>query len=131
MNKPSPAAPPAICAGIDISKDHLDACQQSNGQPGAQQATRRFPNTSDGHQRLLDWLDGSPGKKARIVVESTGRYGLDLTYALHRARGTEVMVANPKALTRGIPRDDFAKAQMRRTKTDAVDAEVIADYATG
>lgn len=123
MNKPSPSAPPAICAGIDISKDHLDACQQSNGQPGAQQATRRFPNTSDGHQRLLDWLDGSPGKKARIVVESTGRYGLDLIYALHRARGTEVMVANPKAL-RG-----FAKAQMRRTKTDAVDAEVIADYA--
>lgn len=39
------------------------------------------------------------------------------------------MVANPKALSRGIPRDGFAKAQMRRTKTDAVDAEVIADYA--
>lgn len=123
MNKPSPSAPPAVYAGIDVSKDHIDVCQQANGQPGGQQATRRFPNTSGGHQRLLDWLDGSPEEKARIVVESTGRYGLDLTYALHRARSTEVMVANPKAL-RG-----FAKAQMRRTKTDAVDAAVIADYA--
>ncbi len=48
---------------------------------------------------------------------------------LCEADDTEVMVANPKAL-RG-----FAKAQMRRTKTtgrtktDAVDAAVIADYA--
>jgi transposase len=44
---------------------------------------------------------------------------------LHAAEGTAVMVANPKAL-RG-----YAKAQMRRTKTDAVDATVIADYALG
>jgi len=48
---------------------------------------------------------------------------------LYEADDTEVMVANPKA-----PRG-FAKAQMRRTKTtgrtktDAVDAAVIADYA--
>jgi transposase len=42
------------------------------------------------------------------VVESTGRYSLDLTLALHAAEGTAVMVANPKAL-RG-----YAKAQMPR-----------------
>ena len=65
-------------------------------------------------------LAGPPGP---CRIESTGRYGLDLTLALHAAEGIEVMVANPKAL-RG-----YAKAQMRRTKTDQVDAEVIADYA--
>lgn len=63
------------------------------------------------------------GSSARVVIESTGRYGLDLTLTLHAAEGIEVMVANPKAL-RG-----YAKAQMRRTKTDEVDAEVSADYA--
>jgi len=106
-------------AGVDVSKDHVDVC--CFDATGCHR-TRRFPNTSSGHQALLGWLGSAP---AQVVVESTGRYGLDLTLALHTSQAAEVMVANPKAL-RG-----FAKAQMRRTKTDAVDAEVIADYATG
>lgn len=116
MNKTS-ATCPATYAGVDVSKDHLDICCFDN--EGAQRRTQRFKNTAAGHRQLVGWLGGS----ARVVVESTGRYGLDLAFALFAAEGIEVMVANPKAL-RG-----FACAQMRRTKTDAVDAEVIADYA--
>jgi transposase len=122
MNKPSDpfAAPYAISttfAGVDVSKDHVDVrCFDATGS----RRTRRFPNTPAGHCRLLGWLGPTP---TQVVVESTGRYSLDLTLALHAAEGTAVMVANPKAL-RG-----FANAQMRRTKTDAVDATVIADYA--
>lgn len=115
MNKASTT--PATCAGIDVSKDHLDVCCFN---AEGQRRTRRFRNTSGGHRKLASWLSAVP---ARVVVESTGRYGLDITLMLHATEGIEVMVANPKAL-RG-----YAKAQMRRTKTDAVDAEVIADYA--
>ncbi|MCS4134321.1 IS110 family transposase [Salinibacter ruber] len=136
---------PATYVGIDVSKDHLDACRKSGDQdpgdqnlgnqsPKEQRDARRFPNTPAGHRRLLGWLATSSSGKVRAVVESTGRCSLDLTLALYEAvlceaDDTEVMAANPKAL-RG-----FAKAQMRRTKTtgrtktDAVDAAVIADYA--
>lgn len=106
----------STCAGIDVSKDHLDVCCFDDDD---QQRTRRFKNTPAGHGRLITWL----GAPTRVVVEATGRYGLDLALALHAAEGIKIMVANPKAL-RG-----FAKAQMRRTKTDEVDAAVIADYA--
>lgn len=107
---------PSSYVGVDVRKDHLDVCAfDADGQ----RRTRRFRNATPGHQRLLCWLP----TPARVVVESTGRYGLDLTLALHKAERVAVMVANPKAL-RG-----YAKAQMRRTKTDRLDAEVIADFA--
>ena len=115
MHKPQPV-PTMRCVGVDVSKNYLDLCCFH---PEGQRRTRRFPNTATGHRACVRWLDGP----ARVVVESTGRYGLDLTLTLHAAEHVEVMVANPKAL-RG-----YAKAQMRRTKTDQVDAEVIADYA--
>lgn len=122
MNKPS-ASSAGTCAGntsyagVDVSKDHVEVCCfDATGKRRA----RRFPNVPAGHRALLGWLGPTP---TQVVVESTGRYGLDLTLALHASQAAEVMVANPKAL-RG-----YAKAQMRRTKTDAVDATVIADYA--
>lgn len=117
MNKTTTTRRAATYAGIDVSKDHLDVCSLD---AAGQRRAHRFPNTPSGHRQLIGWLGDSP---AQAVVESTGRYGLDLTLALCAAESVEVMVANPKAL-RG-----YAKAQMRRTKTDAVDAEVIADYA--
>ena len=140
MTKTASPSLPTTYVGIDVSKDHLDACRKSGDQdpgdqnlgnqsPKEQRDARRFPNTPAGHRRLLGWLATSSSGKVQAVVESTGRYSLDLTLALYEADDTEVMVANPKAL-RG-----FAKAQMRRTKTtgrtktDAVDAAVIADYA--
>ncbi|MBB4090964.1 IS110 family transposase [Salinibacter ruber] len=133
MTKTTSPSLPTTYVGIDVSKDHLDACRKSGDQdpgdqnlgnqsPKEQRDARRFPNTPAGHRRLLGWLATSSSGKVQAVVESTGRYSLDLTLALYEADDTEVMVANPKAL-RG-----FAKAQMRRTKTDAVDAAVIADY---
>ncbi len=52
--------------------------------------------------------------RACVVLEATGVYHLDLALALHRARGIDVMVVNPRAAR------DFAKTIMRRAKTDAV-----------
>ncbi len=62
------------------------------------------------------------GRKVRVCLESTGTYGLDLALALHRAVGIEVMVLNPRAAR------NFAKALMRRSKTDPIDARVLREY---
>ena len=59
---------------------------------------------------------------AQVCLEATGIYHFDLTVALHRAANIEVMVVNPKASKH------FAEALMKRSKTDKVDAEVLANY---
>ena len=61
-------------------------------------------------------------KVSRVCLEATGQYHLDLVLALDNA-GFAVMVINPKAAKR------FAEALHTRTKTDAVDAAVLAQFA--
>jgi transposase len=82
---------------------------------------REFSNTAEGHQAVLRWLDRS-GRPVRVVMESTGLYGLDLALCLHQA-GVAVMVANPRAARH------FATALMKRSKTDRLDAEVLRQFA--
>ena len=102
--------------GIDISKDYLDAYHI----PDNHHRRRRFNNDSEGHQRLINWIGEDP---ARVCVEASGRYSLDVAIALCQADGLEVMVANLRAIK------NFREASMRRSKTDAIDAKVIAEYA--
>lgn len=54
--------------------------------------------------------------------EATGVYHFDLVVALHKAANIEVMVVNPKASKH------FADVLMKRSKTDTVDAGVLASY---
>jgi transposase len=107
---------PTCYLGIDISKDCLDTCRRANGR----EQRRRFPNTPAGHRALVDWLGNRP---VRACVEASGRYGLDIALALFEADSVDVMVANPRAVK------NFREASMRRSKTDALDAEVLCDYA--
>jgi transposase len=58
----------------------------------------------------------------RVCLEATGTYHLDLAVALYDA-GFELMVINPKAARR------FSEALLTRTKTDPVDATVLAEFA--
>ena len=101
-----------LLVGLDISKRWFDAAV-SDGR------TRRFDNDAAGHRAFVAWLR----KPARVVVEATGTYGLDLALALHAAERCEVMVANPR-LIKG-----FAKALAQRSKTDAADAKTILAFA--
>ena len=79
MNKTTKTQRPSTHVGIDVSKDHLDVCCfNADGQRCTQRSTQVYKNTAAGHRRLLKWL----GPSARVVVESTGRHGLDLTLAL-------------------------------------------------
>lgn len=102
--------------GIDVSKDDLDACKLA----GSSKQTRRFRNSSAGHRQLIQWIGKGP---AKVCMEASGRYGLDAALALCESEGLELMVANPRAIK------SFREASMRRSKTDAIDAEVIAEYA--
>jgi transposase len=79
-------------------------------------------NDAEGHRKLIQLLS-KRGARAQVVLESTGVYGLDLAMALHRAKRVEVMVANPRAVSH------FARASLQRSKTDALDAEVIGEFA--
>lgn len=80
-----------------------------------------FSNDVAGHRKLVRRLTRIQGT-ARVCVEATGIYHLDLCLALEQAKGIEVMVANPRATK------DFARAQMRRSKTDRTDAASLLEF---
>jgi len=106
--------------GADISYRWFDACARRIGSDGWE--TRRFENTPSGHEQLIGWL--RRGKyQARVVLEATGNYGLELALALAEAEGIEVMVVNPRAARH------FAEAKLQRARTDKVSAQVLCDYA--
>ena len=107
-----------VLAGIDVSAAKLDAAID-RGRGPIWEGT--FENTPEGHRRLVKVLR-KKGAIARVVLEATGVYHLELALALHGALGVEVMVANPRA-TR-----DFARSQMRRSKTDRTDARSLLEF---
>ena len=103
-----------VSVGIDVAAREL-VVATSRGQ-------WVFENTVEGHRRLVRKLTKGGGR-ARVVVESTGIYHLDLALALHEAKGTQVMVANPRAVR------DFGRARFQRSKTDRADAAVLLAFA--
>ena len=104
-------------AGIDIANETFEICRRrSDGV-----ACRSFANTPTGHRQALRWLRAR-APTARVCLEATGIYHLRLALALSQAEGIAVMVLNPRASRR------FAEAQMRRAKTDKVDAAMLLSY---
>jgi transposase len=79
-------------------------------------------NDPEGHARLVRLLTRGQAS-ARVCLEATGIYHLDLALALHRAPRIEVSVLNPASVR------DFGRALMERSKTDRVDAGVLLAYA--
>ena len=104
-------------AGIDVSNETFDI-QRRCGEVLSQ---RKFTNSNAGHRQAIAWMKRS-AKGARVCLEATGIYHLQLALALDRAPGIEVMVVNPRASRR------FAEAQMVRAKTDKVDAGILLQY---
>ena len=103
--------------GIDISKADFHRCLLQ----GNKQAKNSFPNAPAGFRRLRTWLRNRGCTKVHVCMEATGAYWEGLACALHQA-GLEVSVVNPARTVH------FARSQLRRTKTDRVDAEMIAEF---
>jgi transposase len=120
MSKLSPPAeipPRKLFCGVDVSAQTLAVAVHVEGQPFQQ---RDFANTAAGHKALIAWL-GKGGAHARVSLESTGIYSMDLALALDGAPHIELAVLNPKDVHR------FASS-LRRSKTDAADAQALAEY---
>src|SRR5438552_6759146 len=103
--------------GIDIAKDtfavallHDTHCEQGS-----------FPNTTAGMQKLLTWLKGRKVAHVHACMEATGTYGEALALTLYEA-GHTVSVVNPARIAA------YAKSQLARNKTGAVDAQLIARF---
>ncbi|MGH9625795.1 MAG: IS110 family transposase [Bryobacteraceae bacterium] len=106
-------------SGIEVSSEVLLVALRRDGQ---MRPLKSFPNTPAGHEAIAAELV-RPGRRVRVVMESTGVYGLDLALHLHRQAGIEVMVANPRAV------HHFAQARMQRSKTDPLDAVTLLEFA--
>lgn len=105
--------------GIDVGSKELVMVVRKNGKS---HKSRTFPNTYEGHSRIIKALASSK-HEVKICLEATGIYHFDLAVALCRNKDLSVMVVNPKASK------NFAEALMTRSKTDSIDADILAQYA--
>lgn len=105
-------------AGIDVGAKELIVVISKHGKAGK---ARPFSNDPTGHKALRKALINA--KVERICLEATGVYHIDLAVLLSKVKQFEMMVLNPKAARR------YAEAVMCRTKTDPVDAAILAEYA--
>jgi transposase len=104
--------------GIDISKLKFNACLVNEG---GKLKHKVFPNTSIGFTQLSQWLSKQGIQKVHACMEATGTYGEALSLFLYET-GHIVSVVNPAAVKA------FAQSRLSRTKTDRVDAELIARF---
>lgn len=104
--------------GVDVSKKTLDVTLL-NEKGGKRR--KRVANTNEGIELLLNWIQKQSADKAHICMESTSVYWEDLAEALEESAHT-VSVVNPMRIK------GYAISQLRRSKTDPIDGDVIADF---
>jgi transposase len=105
--------------GIDVAKAKLDcALLLPNGKFRTQSG---LPNTSEGHAELGRWLTSHGVETLHVCMEATGVYWENVAECLARA-GHAVSVVNPFQIK------SFARACLVRSKTDRIDAQLIARF---
>ena len=121
---PEPPIENALYVGIDVSQEHLDAAVV-DARGNLIRAARRYENTGPGFERLERESEGlarSLGQPVAYALEASGVYHLGLLSFLLE-KGARVWSFNPILLS------GERKSQVRKTKTDALDAELIAQFA--
>jgi transposase len=104
--------------GLDISKLKFNACLlRADGKL----CHRVFPNNPAGFSQLCDWFARQGIERVHACLEATGAYGDSLAADLHKA-GHTVSIVNPAAIKA------YAQSHLSRTKTDRVDAALIAGF---
>lgn len=111
-----------LFVGVDIAAASFAASWTRGGQPC--ERARTFAQTPEGFTALQTALatTGVSPAQTLLVLEATGSYWISLAVSLHQA-GYVVSVANPAHA------HAFAKSLPRRAKTDALDAQLLAQFA--
>ena len=99
--------------GIDVSKDSFVAAYPAK----SGYTTKTFNNDTKGVHQFIKSLP----EESHCVMESTGNYSMLLLYLLQQA-GIPVSLENPQKIKH------FSRAMMSVTKTDEIDAKLIAMY---
>jgi len=123
MTAPSSAAPSVqLHVGIDIAATSFVGVWTRDGRTYTRAQT--FAQTPEGFAALQQHLSttGVPPAQTRVVLEATSSYWVALAVALHTA-GYQVCVINPAQAR------NFARSLPRRSKTDAIDAQMLAQFA--
>lgn len=106
--------------GIDVGKKD---CQVALRRKNGEYSEQSFKNTPQGLKACVSFLNArGVSKETPLVLESTGGYHLLFTMALKDTyQYGSVKVIN------GILTKKYAGANIRRIKTDSVDAKILAD----
>jgi transposase len=104
--------------GIDIAKAKFVVVLLT---PEGKRRHKTCANTSAGFEELQTWLQRHGATRVHASLEATGTYGEALATWLHEA-GHAVSMLNPSVI------HAYAQAQLTRSKTDKIDAELIARY---
>lgn len=104
--------------GVDVAKDSVSVTIFYS------KKEQSFTSENEGkafESELSKALNGLDRQRILVVMESTGIYHVKLACHLH-GMGYAVSVVNPFVIKK------YAEMQMKRTKTDAVDSKIIAEY---
>lgn len=105
-----------IHVGIDIGAKTSAMGWRQNGKTVGQWEIQQ---TAKGRKAAVNKMLAL--KPLSVVMEATGIYYLDLALELHAA-GLPVSVINPKSF------HNFAKLMLQTSKTDPIDAQLLAEY---
>ena len=110
-----------VVVGIDVAKDKHD-CFILNSEGVVLEDVFTIPNTLEGFTRLLSKIQShtTPRDKIKVGLEATGHYSYNLLGFLLN-NGLTTYVLNP--LQTNLYRKSLT---LRKTKTDRVDARMIA-----
>jgi transposase len=107
----------ALMLGIDIAKQRVEVALLVD----CKVKSKTFKNTMEGFEALSFWLKKLEIPKVHACMEATGNYGENLAMYLHEA-GHSVSIVNPARIK------GFAQSELIRTKTDKIDAAIIARF---
>lgn len=105
--------------GIDVAKAKLDCALRTNA---GKIRHKVVDNTPDGFKQLRAWLTKQGAESAHVCMEATGTYWEAVAEYLSSFEAFTVSVLNPAQIKA------FGASQLVRTKTDKVDAGLIAQF---
>lgn len=104
--------------GLDVAKAKLDCALRF---PDGKYKSKVVKNAPEGFKALIEWLAKHGATSAHVCMEATGVYWEAVAEYL-AAAGLTVSVVNPAQIKA------FGQSQLVRTKTDQVDARLIASF---